>query len=292
MKQDHCYFGLIVNSLTSSVVSESIAKESSVIVAYHPTIFSGLKSFTLSNPLQNSLLKCAALGISVYSPHTALDSVWGGINDWLAEGLMETKGDGEIRALAAEKLNPSTGETEGGEGRLLTLKEPIAMDILEKRIKSHLKLSQSKLFIIIIQSPHSLVVQVAYADKSRSKPIHTVAICAGSGGSLLLGRDTDVYFTGEMTHVSSSWPDRRDRDDKQAHVRDHSTRFWLQSRLESTSFFVSVFMSLLLSELNFIDSKVDIRTPNGVIFLYSRRNCTTSFSPTNSRIKVWKTSRC
>lgn len=109
---------------------------------------------------------------------------------------------------------------------------------------------------------------------------------------MLLGRDADVYFTGEMTHVRIIfffWPDRQDRD---AHVRDHSTRFWLQSRRENTSFFVSVFMSLLLSELSFIDSKVDIRTPNGVTFLYSPRNCTTSFSPTNSRIKVWETWRC
>ena len=29
-----------------------------------------------------------------------------------------------------------------------------------------------------------------------------MAICAGSGGSMLLGVDADVYFTGEMSHVS------------------------------------------------------------------------------------------
>ena len=28
----------------------------------------------------------------------------------------------------------------------------------------------------------------------------TIAICAGSGGSMLLGVDADVYFTGEMSH--------------------------------------------------------------------------------------------
>lgn len=27
------------------------------------------------------------IGLSVYSPHTALDNVKGGINDWLASGL-------------------------------------------------------------------------------------------------------------------------------------------------------------------------------------------------------------
>ncbi len=30
--------------------------------------------------------------------------------------------------------------------------------------------------------------------------ITTIGICAGSGGSMLLGVDADVYFTGEMPH--------------------------------------------------------------------------------------------
>lgn len=127
-------------SLTSAVVAESLLKGASVIVAYHPSIFQGLKSITLSNPLQASLLRCATQGVSVYSPHTALDFVWGGINDWLAEGLMNGKGNGEITSLVGEV---QTSDNEGGQGRLVTLNEAIGMDVLEKRIKSHLKLSQS-----------------------------------------------------------------------------------------------------------------------------------------------------
>ncbi|CAA7264951.1 unnamed protein product [Cyclocybe aegerita] len=178
---------LLTIDLTSSVLAESLSKETSVIVAYHPTIFKGLQSFTLSNPLQASLLQCAAHGISVYSPHTALDSVWGGINDWLAEGLMKGKDDGEIRSLIREKLDATSGESEGGEGRLVTLREPIGMDVLEKRIKSHLKLLQ---------------IQVGYpgSTESRSARIQSIAICAGSGGSMLLGQEADVYLTGEMSH--------------------------------------------------------------------------------------------
>ncbi|KAF8167216.1 NGG1 interacting factor 3-like protein [Crassisporium funariophilum] len=178
---------LLTIDLTSSVLSESLAKKTSVIVSYHPTIFGAVKSFTLSKPLQASLLQCAAQGISVYCPHTALDSVWGGINDWLAEGCMKGKDDGEISALIGEKLNAASGVSEGAEGRLVTLKEPIAVDVLEKRIKSHLKLSQ---------------IQVGYPAtvESRSSPVRTIAICAGSGGSMLLGQQADVYFTGEMAH--------------------------------------------------------------------------------------------
>lgn len=128
-------------------------KDASVIVSYHPTIFRGLKSLTLVDPIQTSLLKCAAHGISVYSPHTALDSVWGGINDWLAEGLMGGKEKGEIRSLLREKLNPTTGASEGGECRLVTLKEPIGVDVLEKRIKSHLNLSQSLFRLLSMLNP-------------------------------------------------------------------------------------------------------------------------------------------
>ncbi|PPQ77551.1 hypothetical protein CVT25_011411 [Psilocybe cyanescens] len=177
---------LLTVDLTPAVLAEALTKETSVIVSYHPTIFSGIKSMTLSNPLQKSLLRCAAQGISVYSPHTSLDSVWGGINDWLAEGLMKGKDDGQIRALVGEKLSPATGESEGAEGRLVTLNEPIGIDVLEKRIKSYLKLSQ---------------IQVGYpANGPSSSIIRSIAICAGSGGSMLLGKDADVYFTGEMSH--------------------------------------------------------------------------------------------
>lgn len=136
--------------MTTSVLNEALIKNTSVIVAYHPTIFKPWQSFTLSNSLQASLLKCAASGISVYSPHTALDSVWGGVNDWLAEGVIKAKEDGQVRALVREKVNTTTGISEGAEGRLVTLKEPISMDVLEKRIKSHLKLAQSLFFPISV----------------------------------------------------------------------------------------------------------------------------------------------
>ncbi|KAF8890096.1 GTP cyclohydrolase 1 type 2/Nif3 [Infundibulicybe gibba] len=157
-----------------------------MIVSYHPTIFKGLQSITLDNPLQRSLLTCAAEGISIYSPHTALDSVWGGVNDWLAEGVVGAKTDGEIGSLVGEKLDPS-GKSEGAEGRLVTLKDPITMSALEHRIKEHLKLSQ---------------IQVGYAQSSGANAslVRTIAICAGSGGSMLLSKSADVYFTGEMSH--------------------------------------------------------------------------------------------
>jgi hypothetical protein len=71
------------------------------------------------------------------------------VNDWLAEGILNEKGDGVIRALEGEMS--TGGESEGGKGRLVTLNTPIAMEVLENRIKKHLKLSQSQ-FLIFLSS--------------------------------------------------------------------------------------------------------------------------------------------
>ena len=54
-------------------------------MAPDPIIFRGLKSLTLAESQQQSLLRLALEGISVYSPHTAVDAAPGGLGDWLAD---------------------------------------------------------------------------------------------------------------------------------------------------------------------------------------------------------------
>lgn len=45
-------------------------------------------------------------------------------------------------------------------------------------------------------------VQVALpTGKTLESSVASVAICAGSGGSMLAGANADVYWTGEMSHV-------------------------------------------------------------------------------------------
>ena len=59
---------------------ECLAQEASVLIAYHPPLFKPTRALTLASPIHASLLRLAAEGVSVYSPHTALDAVWGGVN--------------------------------------------------------------------------------------------------------------------------------------------------------------------------------------------------------------------
>ena len=103
-----------------------------VIIAYHPPLFKSFKRLTLADPKQNIALKCAAHGISILSPHTALDSCAGGINDWLASGLGATK---SVVAITPG-VNPGDGV-----GRIATLSEAVPLDTMISRIKAHLKLN-------------------------------------------------------------------------------------------------------------------------------------------------------
>lgn len=164
--------------LTTAVLEETLKVPTALLITYHPPLFKPITSLTLADPLQASLLKLSAAGTSVFCPHSSLDATWGGINDWLADGVM-----GPQKATAKiDILGEPKGEA-GGAGRIVTLDEPIPIEELVQRVKKHLSLSQVDVGRPLVQ-----------------KPIKTIAVCAGSGGSLFSGVDADVYFTGEMQH--------------------------------------------------------------------------------------------
>jgi putative NIF3 family GTP cyclohydrolase 1 type 2 len=123
----------------------------------------------------------------VYAPHTALDSVWGGINDWLASAF---SAPGEPEA-AVRLLDPKSAVDDlGGLGRIAELPHPLPVSELHQRIRKHLGLAPGAL-------------QVAYGSSERAdRLVRSVAICAGGGGSVLKGVNADMYWTGEMLHVS------------------------------------------------------------------------------------------
>lgn len=122
------------------MLQEALEPSIALVVSYHPTIFKPLSSFTLSNSLQASLLNLVAAGVSVYSPHTALDSVYGGINDWLARCAGNPEHVTTLGSVNVSLLGEPKGD-DGGLGRLLTLQDPISIEELVGRIKKHLGLS-------------------------------------------------------------------------------------------------------------------------------------------------------
>jgi len=78
---------LVTIDVTEDVVEEAINKDAQLIVAHHPIVFSGLKSFTGRNYVERTLLKAIKNDIAIYAVHTNLDSVAGGVNSKICEKL-------------------------------------------------------------------------------------------------------------------------------------------------------------------------------------------------------------
>lgn len=78
---------------TEAVVEEAIQLGCNLIVAHHPIVFKGLKSFTGKNYVERTVIKAIKNDIAIYAIHTNLDHVSHGVNQKISEklGLVNTK---------------------------------------------------------------------------------------------------------------------------------------------------------------------------------------------------------
>ena len=107
---------LITLDVTEKVVDEAIEKKAQLIVAHHPIVFSGLKTFTGKNYVERTIIKAIKNDIAIYASHTNLDSVEGGVNHKICEklGLQNCKilqpSSGQLKKLVTfipvKHLNP------------------------------------------------------------------------------------------------------------------------------------------------------------------------------------------
>lgn len=184
---------LLTVDLTYSVAQEAIDKGCSAILAYHPFIFPSWKHLSpTQNPQHKSAIELIQEGISVYCPHTAVDAAKGGVNDWLAHGLVGRnqdliKSSETIEPVKCDLIN-GEAQHEVGYGRLVKLKQSLSLEEIVKNVKKSLSIEH---------------VQVASPLAQISKhPIKTIALCAGSGSGVFkaLKEDADLYYTGELSH--------------------------------------------------------------------------------------------
>lgn len=91
---------LLAIDLTPEVLAEAIAARAELVVGYHPLLFKPLDRLDGATWQGRVALDAVRAGIAVYSPHTALDAVAGGINDWLVECVAGgAEGATDTRAL-------------------------------------------------------------------------------------------------------------------------------------------------------------------------------------------------
>ena len=88
---------LVVLDVTEEIVDFAIASHFDLIVSHHPLIFKPLSAVTEDNHIARKIIKLLDNGVSVFSFHTRLDKVVGGVNDQLCEilGMYDTVPFGE-----------------------------------------------------------------------------------------------------------------------------------------------------------------------------------------------------
>lgn len=155
------------------VMEQAVRFHADIIVTHHPAIFRGIKQFTDVDWRVSLLLEAARKDIAVYSAHTNLDSVAGGVNDVLAN-LLDLQ---NVEGLSRE-------DTLEGIGRIGVLKDTLTLDVFAEKVKTALRL------------PHITVVPAG-------RPVRKVAVCGGSGMDFLdcaLRAGADTYVTGDVKY--------------------------------------------------------------------------------------------
>lgn len=167
---------LLSLDLTEEVIDEAICKNINFIVVHHPIIFSPIKSITTNNYLGNMLMNAIKNNINIYVAHTNFDLSNFGMNKILADLL----GLQDQQIIEMETL-------EEGLGRFGILKEPLSLIKFIGNVKSLFDIDSAKLI----------------GNAPPDKIITSVAICGGSGSSLLTHEaveDCDIYISGDITY--------------------------------------------------------------------------------------------
>lgn len=184
-------------TITPKVVFEAANRGANLIVSHHPFPFLQSKRWTSDTPDGRLLLSLVAHGIAVYSPHTAHDSAFWGINEQLAQLL----GLVNIEPLCPAPFSEVIAENNMLEG-LETINESIRQRLGKPLGTGRIgKLPQDLSLAEFTEKVHDIlkcsVIQVVGDDL---KKIRTVAIGCGAAESFLeaaIAKGADVMFVGE-----------------------------------------------------------------------------------------------
>ena len=203
---DGPYRVLLTNDISPLVLDEAVDLKVDLLLSYHPTPFSALKRFDAEDShAANVVLTAAREGFAVYSPHTALDSVPKGLNDWLLDVIM-TRAWGAAVASAAAKaaVKPckdiNWAALGAGDGRIASGLPPMPLAAVVAAVKEVLVLPCVQLALPAAYLAATRAGVDAVVATAKEISVSSACVCAGSGASVLAGCTADVWITGEMSH--------------------------------------------------------------------------------------------
>jgi dinuclear metal center YbgI/SA1388 family protein len=171
------------------------AAESSVdmLICHHPLLFRAVKKIDLSSDIGEVVGMAIRNRIAVFAAHTNLDSASGGLNDALAHRI----GIRDLEVLSPPASStPETASGLTGLGRVGNLATETPLGLFSRNLKKTLGIPGIRM--------------TGHPDKV----IRRVAVCTGSGGSLLenfFDSGADVFITGDVGYHDALTVRNRER---------------------------------------------------------------------------------
>ncbi|MDY6065038.1 MAG: Nif3-like dinuclear metal center hexameric protein [Finegoldia sp.] len=215
---------IIALDLDKDTLNKAIEENYDLIITHHPVIFKPLKNISYDNSIKDRLIKAVKNDISIYSSHTNLDKIKGGVSYGLGERL-------GLRNL--KTLDP---EDDYGNG--------IGCYGYVDRIVA-------KSFIGQVKSNLNLDNVIAYGNLDRK--IEKIALVGGSGGSLIqecINQNCDVLISSEFDH------------DKQILAVDNDLILLDISHYDSEKFGLYKIKNILEEKFTDLDLKVNLINNN------------------------------
>jgi dinuclear metal center YbgI/SA1388 family protein len=161
------------------VVDEALAAGAQLVVTHHPLFLTAVHGVPADDAKGRVVHRLIRAGAALFVAHTNADRAAGaGVNDALAAAL------GLVDAVPLERVGPGSRE---GLGRVGRLAEELSLRQFAERVARALPATAGG-------------VRVA-GDLAR--PVRTVAVCGGSGGSLweaATAAGADVLLTSDLKH--------------------------------------------------------------------------------------------
>lgn len=170
---------MVALDVSPDAMAAAAASGCNMLVTHHPLVISPEKSIDFSTMPGSVIFTAAKEKIAVVSAHTNLDKADQGLNDYFARKI-------DVDCDAPFQIDrDADNDRPIGIGRIGRLPSAMTADMLAGQIKQRLGID----FVRVIGKPESR--------------IRTVALCTGSGGSLMshfLGSGADMYITGDIKY--------------------------------------------------------------------------------------------
>lgn len=205
---------LVALDISMDVMYHAVASRADLVISHHPLMFSAPKNIDFGIMPGSAIALSAKEKIAIVSAHTNLDKVQGGLNDLFASIL----GLSNIKTLVASKYSVENSENapDGIGKNIVEEDDPITAS---DRNKGSLSNSCTACVNGIgrtgeLESVSSLKELALHVKKifnletirmigNPDLPVKHVALCTGSGGSLLsdfFRSKADVYITGDIKY--------------------------------------------------------------------------------------------